>query len=135
MSQLKIVVHYRDGRIIKGTTNNFWPESKTFHLAPLDAAIGDPPFSVSVDELKGLFIVRDFEGDPSRVDMSRFQPGAPVPYGQKLEVIFEDGEVLEGVSLNYDENAAGFFLLSPDSDGNNERMFVVRSATTSVRRL
>jgi hypothetical protein len=134
MARLKIIARFRDGRMIGGTTNNFRPEGAMFHMVPANARPGDRPVQVSLDELKAMFVVHDLRGDRTRPKRARFQAGA-APYGQKLEVTFEDGELLEGVSLNYDPRAPGFFLLPANPDSNNKRIFVVNSAVASVRRL
>jgi hypothetical protein len=133
MAQLKIVARFRDGRISKGTTSNFAPESPMFHVQQVGAKPTDPPVPVAVGDLKALFVVRDFAGRPDR----HVSPPRPsrAAYGQRLRVTFWDGEVLDGVSLTYDAAAQGFFLFPADPDSNNERIFVVNAAVASVRQV
>ncbi len=132
MKPLKVIAKYRDGRMVRGTTNNFGPGCASFHVIPLD---GRPsrPVEVCVPELKAMFVVRDLHGNPRRPKQSRFLPNSPAPYGKKLEVTFVDGEVIEGVSLNYDPEAQGFFLHPADTNGNNLRIYVVNDAVKGVR--
>lgn len=134
MPQLKIIARFRDGRIVKGTTHNFSPERRMFHMTPLGAIQTVPPVAVSVDQLKAVFVVRDFEGDPDHDTTKGDQPSRS-GYGEKLEVTFEDGEVLTGVSLTYDRQAMGFFLVPADAESNNERIFVVNAAVAGVRQM
>ena len=134
MADLNIIARFRDGRMIRGTTSNFRPEGATFHMVLTNAKPGAKPIRVALKKLKAMYVVHDLRGDRTYPNRARFEPGA-TPYGQKLEVRFEDGEVLEGVSLNYDPKAVGFFLIPADPDGNNKRIFVVNAAVAGVERL
>jgi len=134
MAHLKVIARYRDGRKVKGTTDNFAPDSEVFHMMSSRAKPGERPVAVSVGDLKAIFVVRDFAGDPSRPERRYLRPGTQA-YGQKLRVTFKDGEVLEGVSLTYDREVQGFFLCPADPNSNNERIFVVNAAVAEVRRL
>ncbi len=134
MDQLKVVVRFRDGRLLKGTTNNFAPEAPLFHLVPVGAARGDPPVRVMIEQLKAVFIVRDFEGNPNRPKIK--QPhAAPTAYGKALEVLFQDGEVLVGSTLDYNAAAQGFFMFPADPGSNNRRIFVVNAAVRKVKEI
>lgn len=53
--------------------------------------------------------------------------------GKKIEVTFNDGEVLVGTTMGYDAQRPGFFLFPADDKTNNTRMFVVMAAVKSVR--
>ena len=134
MDSLKIIARYRDGRMIKGTTSNFDPKRRRFHLTPLEAAPGQLPVPIALKNLKAVFVVRDFTGDPLREESRQFNSEASA-YGKKLQVTFEDGEVLCGASVNVDLDGLGFFLFPADAGGNNKRMFVVNAAVADVREL
>jgi hypothetical protein len=45
---------------------------------------------------------------------------------------FIDGETMAGYTLGYSPDRQGFYLTSADLQGNNERIFVVKSATEKV---
>jgi len=64
MIQNKIVVRYQDRRIDKGVTSDFSPNRDLFHLLPIDALPETKPFTVSMQELKAVFFVKTFEGNP-----------------------------------------------------------------------
>ena len=74
--------------------------------------------------------MRDFAGDPARVDRTDFQDAG---HGRKVEVAFEDGEVLLGTTLAYRGDGSGFFVHPADSGSNNMRVFVSPGATLHVR--
>jgi len=64
MYQNKIVVRYSDGRLQKGTTMDFVPHKDSFHFI-MDGAEQDGKLpKVRIDELKAVFFVRDFTGNP-----------------------------------------------------------------------
>jgi hypothetical protein len=127
----KVVAHYQDGHIIKGVTNDFLPAKDRFHLLPADAAPGSKPAEVIVNELKALFFVKDFAGNPAHKESQDFDPTKP-PGGRKIRVNFKDGEVMVGTTQGYQPNRPGFFVIPADLQSNNERCYVVTSATTAV---
>ena len=122
----KIVLHYQDGTILKGHSNDFFPNKTHFHLLLLD---GGDPQTINVAELKGVFTVRSFEGDPekrSRQDVDR------TGLGRKIRVTFKDGEVVNGYTSGYSPDRPAFFVFPADPESNTERIFVVTAATGSV---
>lgn len=133
MELIKVVVHYADGRIVKGFTNNFFPNRPTFHLHPAGAPEGKGA-EVRVADLKAVFFVKDFEGDPAYNEKKTFVEGQS-PAGRKVEVTFSDGEVLVGATLGYDETRPGFFIATPDPLSNNLRVFVVTASMKGLKYL
>lgn len=130
----KMVVRYADGRIIKGYSQNFYPDKPTFHLVPSVAgfSFSDEAIEVWVQDLKAVFFVRDFAGDPSYNERKKFLDGERPP-GRKVEVTFKDSEVLVGSTVGYDRTRPAFFFIPADPKSNNERVFVVCAAVTKVR--
>ncbi len=128
----KIVVHYQDGRILKGYTVDFLPTKTNFHLTPADAPPQSKPLEVWVAQLKALFFVKSLAGGPQpHPRRQEFEPGKPV-VGRKVRVAFKDGEILVGTTQGYDASRPGFFIFPADTESNNERIFVVRGATQQV---
>jgi hypothetical protein len=128
MAWQKVVVRYRDGRILRGFTCDFNSSRPQLHLST-------DPFSgesliVPINQLKALFFVRDFAGDPGYVEEKTF---AVQPQGRRLEVTFEDGEVLVGSTLTYRPEGHGFFVHPADRKANNIRVFVSAVAVRHVR--
>jgi hypothetical protein len=48
-------------------------------------------------------------------------------------VAFLDGEVVYGMTNGYSPNRKGFFVFPADKKTNNERIFVIKESTTSVK--
>ncbi len=126
----KIVVRYREGRLLKGFTHDFHPSRTQFTLWPsINSAPSDRMY-VPTSQLKAVFFVRDFNGNPDYRDGRAFGGHSA---GRRLEVTFADDEVLLGSTLNYRPDGVGFFINPADALGNNLRVFVVGSAIRHVR--
>ena len=63
MEKVKIVARYLDGRMIKGFTQDFFPNKPSFHLFPEANPSGEGA-KVFLIDLKAVFFVRDFLGKP-----------------------------------------------------------------------
>jgi len=124
-----VIVHYLDGTIMKGTTQDFFPNRPRFHLIdPSGKSV-----EVTCSDLKAAFFVKDLEGNPSRQDARGFitAPGETV-HGKKLAVRFKDGEILCGYSLSYVPGREGFFMFPADTGSNNLRVYVVANAAAEI---
>ena len=132
MEPSKIVVRYQNGKILKGYTQNFFPNKPMFHINPLDATGSGHLVEVMVEELKAVFYVRDFTGNAKHVDKKQLAPGDR-PQGRLMEVTCTDGEVIVGTTTGYDPKRPGFFLFPIDASSNNERVFMVTSAVGTAR--
>jgi hypothetical protein len=131
MEPIKVVARYSNGKIIKGFTQDFFPNKDSFHLFQANNGSCEA-IEVFVRDLKAIFIVRDFKG--SRLSEERkFYTKGEKPSGRKVEVAFVDGEVLVGSTLGYDPKRQGFFIFPADPKSNNERIFAVSSAVKQVR--
>jgi len=127
----KIVVHARDGKLLKGTTRDFFPNRPLFHVQP---ASGGDPVEIRCKTLKAAFFVRDFEGDARRQDAVGFLASpAETKQGMKIAVRFKDGELLCGYSLTYSADREGFFMFPSDARSNNIRIYVLVAATAEVK--
>lgn len=133
MERVKVVVRYSDGRLIKGSTQDFLPNKERFHSIPADNPSGGA-IEVSMNDLKAIFMVRDFVGDPLYKERKKYIEGEK-PSGRKVEVTFIDGEVLVGSTLGYDPKRQGFFIFPADPKSNSIRVYVVSSAVERVRYL
>ncbi len=127
----KVVVAYLDGRRLKGYTNDFSPACDHFFLFPegVEPKPGDSGKSIRIDELKAVFFVKDFAGDPAHKDAS----GAFQLPGKPIEITFSDGEKLIGSSVAYNPKNLGFFMQPADPAGNNERIFIVNLNTRQAK--
>ena len=124
--QFQVVVHYADGRLVKGFATDFFPNKPTFHLAEKTSS---ETREIEIAELKGIFFVKTFEGNPAhqeRKDLDR------AGLGKRIQVKFKDGEELIGYTSGYSPDRAGFFVFPSDPDSNNEKVFVITAATQNV---
>jgi len=62
METLKVVAQYIDGRVVKGLSQDFFPNKDHFHVYPADKASSET-IEIFLKELKAVFFVRDFVGD------------------------------------------------------------------------
>ena len=126
----KVVARYADGRIVKGVTGDFSPAKDAFHVIPESPATSKP-MGIRTSELKALFFVKDFSGDPQYNERKEFNPSRP-PVGRKIRVLFKNGELLVGTTNGYQPGRPGFFVVPADPGSNNERCYVVSAATQEV---
>ena len=132
MEPVKVVVRYADGRIIKGYTRDFLPTNPSFRVQLFDSGPAMDAVDILVGDLKAVFFVRDFSGDPNYHERKEIFAGAKV-IGKVLEVAFKDGEIVVGSSLSYDPERPGFFIFPIDPDGNNLGIFVISQSVIKVR--
>ena len=126
----KVIARFLDGRIIRGSTDDFFTGRPGFHLHPID---GGPRIDVQCKLLKAVFFVRDFGGDPHRSDHGGFPAGPGDPnLGRKVAVQFKDGEVLCGYTLTYSAERNGFFLNPAFPSTNNLRIYVLAHAAREI---
>lgn len=125
----KVVVRYLDGRLSKGVTFDFVPHRDSFHLCDVDDE--RKITKVETKDLKAVFFVRSFSGDPSYNAQAPSGDLQKSP-GRKLRVVFKDGEVIHGNSNAYTPDRHGFFLVPADSRDNNERIFVFTRAVERI---
>ena len=123
-----IVARFRDGRTLKGTTLNVDPTKPKFHLR-----VDDKVEEIKLNDLKALFFVKDFTGNPAHNEALEPTNGDPRLVGaRKIAVRFEDGETIVGMSNRFPPLGVFFFMLPIDPKSNNVRILVNRSATTSI---
>ncbi len=132
MKPVKVIVRYVDGRRLKGYTQDFFPNKAFFHLQLADNPPGSETIEVLMKDLKAVFFVREFEGNPKYQEKKTFPPGEKIA-GRLVEVTFKDGEVLRGSTLGYDPNRPGFFFFPADPDSNNLRVFAIFQAIRRIQ--
>ena len=124
----KVIARFRDGGLVCGYTNDFHPSKPQLHLSP-NPRHGESMF-IPLAQLKALFFVRDFTGNPTLVERKTF---SDPPQGRKVEVTFHDDEVMIGSTLAYREEGHGFFVHPADPRSNNLRVFVTAAGMQRVR--
>jgi len=121
----KIVAHYKDGKVLKGTEPKFSLNREDFHMTLLSGEIK----KIQMEELKGVFFVKRHEGN--RDYKCKYQD-CPDYKGDMVGVKFQDGESIAGYSEDYGLTSKGFFMTPADPEGNNISIYVVNSATAKV---
>ena len=124
--QNKIIVRYTDGKILKGTTADLFPNKATFHIKEHDS---NATHEIDISFLKAVYFVKTFEGNPhhrERHDIER------VGMGKKIEVCFKDGETLVGYTQGYTPGREIFIVFPSDPESNNEKVFVIAKETSKV---
>jgi hypothetical protein len=88
---------------------------------------------IPMSEVKGVFFVRDFEGNPDRAERKVFR-SRPRLAGLWVRMTFKDKEVLEALLPNklLETDPLGFLVTPPDVYSNNLRIFIPRTALTEM---
>lgn len=117
-SRVPVVLHFRGGRTEHVLAPpQIDPQRQTVSVTNEDGSGRDVGFA----ELKALFFLRDPAAEVPR----------EVPPGSTLAVEFADGELIRGITGEYNPTAGGFYLY-PHDRSKNDRIFVVNSAVVSI---
>lgn len=132
MEPSKIVVRYLDGKVLKGTTQNFFPNKPNFHVLPQHPQLSKEPVEITVSDLKAVFFVRDFIGNKFYKERKQLSSDEK-PQGRLIEVTCKDGEVIVGSTTGYDPKRPGFLIFPVDQKSNNIKAYIVSNAVSKVR--
>jgi hypothetical protein len=110
---------------MKGKTRDFFPNKTSFHLETLNGETK----TIDVEQLKAFFWVKDFEGNKNYDEDYEDEIAGT---GRKIIVKFSDGESIIGYTLGYSPDRQGFFMTPADVKSNNQRIFVVKSASEKI---
>ena len=126
----RAVVAFLDGRRLKGYLLNFSALKESFRLFSDDNVHQEPGGNIFLKDLKAVFFVKDFAGDPARKDSAEC---GPAKHGRKVVVTFKDGEQISGSTEAYNPQKLGFFLFPLNGDTNNMRIFVINRNVAQVQ--
>jgi hypothetical protein len=126
----KVVVAYLDGRRVSGYVYDFSAIKDSFNLLPAEKTLHEHGIKVMMMELKAVFFVKDFVGNPQYNDQPIVDEHI---HGRKIEVTFRDGEKYMGKTEGYNPQKLGFFLVPGDPASNNIRVFVVTKNAKEVK--
>lgn len=124
--QNHVVIHTISGEIIKGLTNDFSPHKDFFHLKEQPS---EEMLEIDILDLKAVYFVKTYEGNQNHDEDTEAER---VGFGKKIRVLFKDGEELLGYTQGFSPNRPGFFVFPVDAESNNDRIFVVNSATDEI---
>ena len=127
----KVVARFTDGRVVKGLTNDFAPDKARFHVHLDGAAPDSKAVELIAADLKALYFVKDFTGNPKHDERREFDPTRRAP-GRRIRVIFADGEEMIGTTQGYQPGRPGFFLVPADTASNIERCYIVSGSTKNI---
>ncbi len=127
----KLVVHYLDGRLLKGYGRDIQPTRGSLELCQHPDGPDQSRVTIPFAHLKAVFFVHDFAGNPEH--FARPDADDVSARGRRVTVTFVDGEVLRGATLGYSQNAPGFFVSPLDCTSNNARIFVLAGAIRHVQ--
>ena len=117
----KIVIHFKDGSIKKGTTDNFKPDRNSFSLKNIE----ENQEEVNIVGIKSIFFVKDFEGKKHfSYEYKDNIPGA----GRKIKIEYYDGEIIVGYVFGYSPKNQGLLMTPANLNGNNLRIYAVATA-------
>jgi len=135
----KVVVKFKDGKILKGWTEDISPNKETFHLYKAEEfrKKGEKDIiEIKLSSLKVVFFVKNHKGNKDYQKVRTFE-GQPkiTPSQRKIIVTCKDGEKIYGTTLGYNLNRKGFFIYPIDPKDNNERIFIIQESVKSVELL
>ena len=127
----KVVVHFADGTLVKGSTQDFHPDRQLFRIV---LANGVDTVPVKMASIKAAFFVKQLENDCPQPRQKEFTPSdGNRGNGRPAAVLFKDGELIVGYTLSCNSERQGFFMLPADPNDNNQRIFVLRSAVAALK--
>lgn len=132
----KAVIRYADGRVAKAFLP---PAAESTFLSPNPGVltlhdVDGMELEVEAKEIKAVFLVKSFEGDPNYVEFKNF-PERPGDAGLWVRVDFTDHESLEGVAPNVLATFSDpiFFMTPPDPQSNNHAVMVSKVSLTNMK--
>lgn len=129
MEPVKVIIRFKDGRMLKGFMNEFFPATSVFEFTEDSSKDAT---DVNIDDLKAIFFVKELDGNPDYSERKSFSEDETY-LGKKVEVTYHDGEVAVGTVLAYDPERPGFLMAPSDEKSNNIKVFVVSSAVKGMR--
>lgn len=127
----KVVLHFSKQHLLKGYLADFDSTAPLLTVYPASLDPAAPPVPVNVHDLKAIFYVRSFEGNPDYREET-LVGGREWPALRIMKVRFRDGETLAGYVTDYDPEALGFWLSPIDPGSNNARVFILNASVVDV---
>jgi hypothetical protein len=125
----QVVGKYRDGRLIRGYTNDFSPSNPYLHISPTPQA--DVSEFVSMVQLDALFFGRGVCDGFEEIDEPAGPDVVPVQ-GRKVAVPLPNGTEMIGAARSYSRSSSGFFV-ELDEQSGTPRVFVTAGGVRSIR--
>lgn len=127
----QVVVHFKNGRIVKGYTQDFTPPIQIFTVHSEHRA--DDIIEINTTDLKALFFVKSFDGNKQYRAKNTFDDVYMLDReGLKVKVTFSDGEIIRGTIPDFSNIFKGFFIIPVDPKGNNDKLYVETDSTLQI---
>lgn len=126
-----MVLKFLEGATMKGFGSVIAPGEAVLEFKDLEEKI----HWIELKKVKAAFYVKSFEGTGHKARST--QQMFTMSSGQKVRVVFKDGEKQEGFVNDVTRlpQAAGFYLVPADPITNNIRMWINREAVATVHHL
>jgi hypothetical protein len=127
---LHVIGKYRDGRTVRGYTNDFNPTRPYLHVSP--APFADETKFVSMIHLDALFFI----ADPNTSGASEYEStdkGSSGLRGRRVAMTLPNGKEIIGTTLTYSRDGSGFFVRPLESDAGATRVFITQSGIRNIR--
>jgi hypothetical protein len=125
----RVVIRKLDKRLIKGFLDPNGYLASELEVLDREGRL----VHILMSEIKGVFFVRDFEGNRDRAERKIFR-SRPRLAGLWVRMTFKDSEVLEALLPNnlLEVDPLGYLVTPPDVYSNNLRIFIPRTALTEM---
>lgn len=142
--QHKVVITGQDGRVIRGycpletlddpSLLGGDPGSQVCRLLEACVAEDGSKLDIGGQQVKAVFFVSSFDGNRDHEPV-RFYSSGPEPQSIWVEIVFRDGEVIEGCIQNtlHHLQDDGFFLTPSSPQSNNLVIYVNKAAISGYR--
>jgi len=124
-----VVGKYRDGRTVRGYTNDFNPTKPFLHVSPTPFA--DEAKFVSMIHLDALFFLPDPHTAAS--EWEALEQATSATRGRRVAMTLPNGKEMIGTTLTYSREGSGFFVRPLDRQAGPTRVFVTQSGIRSIR--
>jgi hypothetical protein len=122
----KLLVKFKDGKSVQGTTYKIDPVRPGFNLVPHNSPATDEKY-IEFSKVKYVALVDSFTGEKVSA------PREYQPKGSEVSVTFQDGEVLTGFTLKqYSDKDQRFSVIPEDPRDYRISMIVERSGVTKM---
>lgn len=144
MQDRKVVIHVCSGEVIKGYVDasedvdpvTLFEDSQdvSFQVITVRTVGTKTALEIPLGNIKAVFFVKSFRGEPSRKDL-RFYSNGPEVGKIWAEIRFKDNEVLEGLIENSVSHLVGdgFVVRPTDIGSNNLLVYISKAAVDSFR--
>ena len=125
----RVVAHFHDGHLVKGISMDVAPNRSLCHVRTDDGST----VTVALADLKALFFVHEFGGNPAYVESETAAVDDMRLHGtHQITVQFKDGERMVALTNRVPPRKPFFFMMPIDNRSNNIRILANANAITEI---